>query len=66
MTGTDQRDCPSLEALEKFCLDHDPGRVADHVRSCPRCRELVGDLRRNAEMLARLATLEPPDGDGRG
>lgn len=65
----DRRECEAVRSLMTDYLDadlddHMQRRVDRHVRFCPRCRRVLGNLRATVGRLAHLeapAELEPAD-----
>jgi predicted anti-sigma-YlaC factor YlaD len=56
--------CPDLGAL-RASLDDAPGGAPalphDHVRGCASCRDVLAELRRNAELAAPAIAMTGPD-----
>jgi predicted anti-sigma-YlaC factor YlaD len=61
----DPRECEQVRSLFSDYTDDELGpeerwRVDEHVRFCPRCRQVLGNLRHTLGRLGRLAETPPP------
>lgn len=64
----DPRECEEVRTLFSDYLDADVDdagrrRVEDHVRFCPRCRRVLGNLRHTLVGVGRLGERQPAEAD---
>lgn len=65
MMKPDPRECEQVRSLFSDYADDELGpeerlRVEEHVGFCPRCRQVLGNLRQTLRRLGRLAETPPP------